>query len=120
MSSIATLRAALTAHAPLTALVGSKVRADAAKDEDSGDYIVFRRKAVEREYSLDNTLLSRRDVFEIECWSQARLRTAEIEDAVVDALLAADLVPDDSDADAMDPEVDIRCAVVRVGVWVDT
>lgn len=117
MSAAEDLRAALVASAPLVALVGQRMRTDAAEQADAFPYVVFRRKTVQREFSLDNTLLAAREVFEIECWAERRLAAVEIEEAVVTALLAAGLVPDDNDPDALDPEVDLRCAIVNVSLW---
>lgn len=117
MSTITTLRAALLDNTDLVAIVGTKVRADQADDKDEFPYVIFRRTNVKRELGLDNTLLSREDVYEIECWHEQRLQADAMADLVVEALLAAGIVPDDNDPDALDPELVKRCAVVTCTVW---
>lgn len=117
MSTITTLRAALLANTDLVEIIGTKVRADQADDKDSFPYIVFRRTDVKREYGLNNTLLSREDVYEIECWHEQRLQADTMADMVTTALLTAGIVPDNNDPDALDPELVKRCAVVTCTVW---
>lgn len=117
MRGIETVRTALLASAPLVALVAQRVRADIAGDRDAAPYVVVRRKAVEREFALNDALLAKRELFEIECWADERLSTVDMEEAVVAALLAAGLVPEDNDPDAIDPALDVRCAIVMVSVW---
>lgn len=117
MSTITTLRAALVASTGLTAIVGARIRADQADEKDGFPYVIFRRTKVEREMGLDNTVLARSDVYEIECWHEQRLQADAMADLVVDALLAAGIAPDDNDPDAMDPELVKRCAVVTCSIW---
>lgn len=117
MSSIETIRSALLASPALVSLVGQKIRVDAAEQKDAMPYIVFRRPRVTREMGLDNTVLAKGEIFEIECWDEQRLASADLEDEVVSALLAANILPDDNDPDALDPDVDARCTVVTCTVW---
>lgn len=117
MTGAEVLRDALLAHPLLVDLVGTRVRVDAAEERDEYPFIVFRRRKVDRDFGLDNTLLATMEQFEIECWAAQRLASLQVEAEVVDALLAAGLVPDENPTDALDPDVDVRAAVVYVTVW---
>lgn len=117
MSTVTTLRAALVGSTALTNIVGQRIRVDQADEKDEFPYIVFRRVNVRRDYGLDNTLLSRADDFEIECWHEKRLSADDMANLVVQALTTAGIVPNDNDPDAVDPELVKRCAVVTCSVW---
>lgn len=117
MSSIPAVRTLLLADATVAGLVGTKVRADAAEQADAMPYIVLRRPRVVRDMGLDGTVLAKGEVFEIECWDDQRIVSTDLEDAVVSALIAGDILPDDNDPDAIDPDVDARCTVVTCTVW---
>lgn len=111
------LRAALVAHAPLTALVGHRVRADLANADDADPFVVFKRVSFEKITGLDGTVHARRDTFQIECWGKTRSQSSEVADLADAALRAADLDPDQSDPDAIDPEIGARAVVLNVDLW---
>lgn len=110
------LRAALTAASPNTD-AGSRVRQDAADEDDQYPFIIFRRVSVERQRGLDGTLLAMRETFQVECWGQTREESDALEDQALEALQAAGLYADGNEVDGLDPEVKVRAAVFNVDVW---
>lgn len=111
------IRAALIAGSPLPTDAALKVRQDAADEEDSQPFIIFRRAGVERQRGLDGTLLAKRETFHIECWGETREDADVLEAQAIAALEAAGLYPDDNEVDGLDPEVKVRAAVFAVDVW---
>lgn len=110
------LRAAITAASPSTD-AGSRVRQDAADEDDQYPFIIFRRVGVERQRGLDGTLFSMRETFQVECWGQTREESDALEQQAIEALQAAGLYADGNEVDGLDPEVKVRAAVFSIDVW---
>lgn len=114
------LRAALVADAALTALVGSRIRFDLAAEDDPTPFVVLRQVINEPIRGLDRSLHARRNVFQVECWSDTRAGAAQVMDLAEAALLAADMEPEQSDPDALDPDIGARAGVWTVEIYTDT
>lgn len=111
------IHAALTAGNPPATSVGTKVRQDAADEQDGYAFIIFRRVDVVRERGLGGMLLAMKEVFHIECWGETRADADVLEQEALAALTAANFYPDGNEVDAIDPEVKVRCAIFAVDVW---
>ena len=112
------LRAALIAGSPVATAAGTKVRQDAADENDLYPFIIFRRVAVERQRGLDGTLLATRETFHVECWGETREESDLLEMQAIPAIEAAGYFPDGNDVDGIDPDVKVRAAVFVVDIWI--
>jgi hypothetical protein len=118
MSGWSQLRDVLLNGSPQT-LAGQKIRQDAANDGDKYPFVIGRRVDVYREFGLDNTLLSVKEQYGLECWGETREQACALEDQAVALLIAAGLPPDPNGPDGLDPTVDVRCSVLYVSIWLD-
>ena len=84
MSIESDFRATLAAHAPLTALVGSRIALNAVADGAGTPLVVF-TATHNRTLGLDNSLLADQCSLAVQCWAD----TAAAADAVADAVIAA-------------------------------
>lgn len=109
------LRAALVAGAGTSA--GSRVRQDAADQNDDYPFIIFRRVEVERLRGLDGTLHATKEIFHVECWGENRAASDDLEAEALTAVQAAGLYADGNEPDGVDPEVKVRAAVFAVDIW---
>lgn len=110
------VRAALISGSPMTS-AGTKVRQDAADEEDEYPFIIFRRTEVERQRGVGGELLATRETFQVECWGENRAASDTLEAEAVSALEATGLYPDGNEPDGLDPDVRVRAAVFTVDVW---
>ena len=110
--------AALTTGSPSPTPAGERIYIDAANDEEPRPYVIGHSIGRNRTFGLDNTLLALKETFHLECWGETRELANQLADAVVEALLAAGLVPDDNGPDGMDPSFDVRCTDVYVPTWI--
>lgn len=117
MSAADDLRAALLAHAPLTALVGQRVRQDMADEGDEYPLVVFKQSRKESIRGLDGSLHARVDDFQVESWAETRAAAAELHDLVEEALIEADIECDPADPEALEPELGARACVWNVRMW---
>lgn len=111
------IRAALTAGSPLPTAAGTKVRQDAADQDDTFPFIIFRRADVTRLRGLDGSLHTTKETFHVECWGENRAESDALEAQALAALHAAGQYPDGNDPDGIDPEVKVRAAVFLVDIW---
>jgi hypothetical protein len=111
------LRTALLASDAVRALVKDRIRSDIGLEGDAYPLIVFKRSNFTVETGLDNSVHARSDTFAVECWADTRAKALDVADAVLEALLVADMPPDPSDPDAIDPEQDARCVPFNVTLW---
>lgn len=109
------LRAVLSAGAATSA--GSKVRQDAADQDDEYPFIIFRRVAVERLRGIDGSLHATKETFHIECWGETRAESDTLEAQALAALQTAGLYADGNEPDGLDPEVKVRAAVFVIDLW---
>ena len=115
MSAESDLYAALTADAPLAALVGERIYPDAIPQDEPLPAVVFVALA-EPEFGLDNTLLATRTVFSIGCWAATRTSATAVAEAVKAVLVAQDLTwagPENG----FDPEVGAYSATLDTDIW---
>ena len=117
MSAAEDLRAALLAHAPLTAVVGQRVRQDFGLESDDYPFVVIRQTSDTPERSLDGTLLARSEAFQIESWGETRAQSHQVHKLVEAALIAAGEEADPADPDDTDPEVGARACIWNVLIW---
>jgi hypothetical protein len=111
------IRAALISGSPDPTSAGTRVRQDAAKDDDPYPFIIFRRIDVDRQRGLGGGLLAMRETFQVECWGENREESDELESQAVAALEAAGFYPDGNEVDGIDPEVKVRAGVFTLDVW---
>lgn len=88
MSAETTYHAALLSHAPLTALVGSRVAMHAVPAGLALPYIVFTSRH-DPQYTLDNTLACDIVTFDVQCWADTALEAQDVADACKAATTAA-------------------------------
>lgn len=117
MSSHALIKAALDAHPGLAALVGTRIRADLARETDDYPFVVFKREGLQHERGLDGSLHATRETFAIECWAHQRSLSVDVAEQSMAALAAAALPVEIVEADGIDPELLERVIVVSVEVW---
>lgn len=111
MTASEELRSIIVDGSPQTD-AADRVRFDAADEGDAYPLIVLRRVRIERDFGLDNTPLAKHETFHIECWSDYRTQAQQLEEQVVERLIAAGIPPDQNDPDGIEPEQDSRCCVV--------
>lgn len=111
MTASEELRSILVSGSPQTD-AADRVRFDEARLEDAQPLIVLRRINIERDYGLDNTLLSKRETFFVECWAETRAEAQVLEEQVVNLLEAAGIPPEPNDPDGFVPNQDLRCCTV--------
>lgn len=116
MSSHALIKSALSAHAGLAALVGTRIRADLGDPDDDYPFVVFKRSGLQRITGLDGSVHGQIETFEIECWADNRSQSVNVFEQALQALDAAGLVAEEGDADGIDPELLQRVTVARVDV----
>lgn len=117
MSAAADIRAALLAHAPLVALVASRVRQDYGDDADAYPFVVVRQVGNNPIRGLNGELHAREETFQIESWAETRAAAMQLHALVEAALLADDVECDPADPDAIDPEVWARACIWTVRIW---
>lgn len=84
MSVEADFRALLAGHAPLTALVSTRIALNAVPDQSALPLVVY-AVSHNRTLGLDNSLLADQCAIAVQCWAD----TATQADAVADAVLGA-------------------------------
>jgi len=112
MSAEADFRAALAAYSPLTALVGTRIAQNAAKQGDAAPFVVFTAEH-DRTLGLDNTLLADRVTFSVQCWAATAVAADAIAEAVTSAL-APIFVPVLSSATGYDPETGLDAVMLTI------
>ncbi len=111
------IRAALTSGSPDPTGAGTKVRQDAADENDDYPFIIFRRVAVDRLRGLNGELHATKETFQVECWGETRAQSDDLEAQAVAALESAGYYPDGNEVDGLDPDVKVRAAVFAVDIW---
>lgn len=109
-------RAALLAHAPLTALVDDGVSQMAVPMVETVPLVVF-GVTLDRTLALNGTLHGERANIEVQCWATSTLVARQVADAVIGAVAT---VPDNavvtSDRDTYDEGLKLFGQVLTV-VW---
>lgn len=116
MSSHAIVQAALDAHAPLVAAVGTRIWPDLAKEGAPYPLVVFKRTGLTRITGLANVVLGTIETFAIECWAHTRGDSVALSELVFAALDAAGLSADNAEPDGIDPELLDRVTVIAVEI----
>lgn len=88
MSIEADFRATLAAHAPLTALVGTRIALNAAPEGAVMPLVVF-SSSHDRTLGLDNSLLADRAELAVQCWAETAAAAESVADAVTAAVATA-------------------------------
>jgi hypothetical protein len=91
VSAESDFRALLTGAAGVTALVGTRIAANAVKQGAARPYIVF-SAAHEPVHGLDNTVHADKVTFTVECWAETAIAADQVADAVAVALATAGVV----------------------------
>lgn len=112
MSAETDFRAALAAHAPLTMLVGQRIRLDAAEQSDAMPYVVFTSEH-DLQHGMDGTLLGDICTMTVQCWAKTAVEAAAVADACAAAANAAQ-APVTTRATGFDPELDADAVVLTI------
>lgn len=89
MSVETDFRAALAAHAPLVALVGSRIAQDAVPDGATYPLVVFSVRC-DPALGLDGAAMAEQCALSVQCWANSGSAAAAVADAVVGAVVAAE------------------------------
>lgn len=115
MSAETVFTALLEAHAPLTALVGTRVAQNAVPQGEAMPLVVF-GAAHNRTLGLDDTLLADEVTFSVQCWAKDAVDATAVADAVQASIgTRAEVV---SRSDAYNPELDAHAVELTV-FWFD-
>ena len=87
MSIEADFRAQLAGHAPLVALVGSRIALNAVSDSDTP--VVVYAVSHNRTLGLDGSLLADQATVIVQCWANTPAEAEAVADAVIAALATA-------------------------------
>lgn len=110
------LRALLAGHAPLAALVSTRLHADRAEQKTPKPFLVFSTAQTEVQRGLDGTEFGRMVLFEIQCWGDTRAQVEQVADAV-EAALQADHRYIQARSGGYDPELDMEATLITVEWW---
>lgn len=122
MSVETDFRAALVAHAALTALVGTRIAQNAVPQGSSYPLVVF-TVLHQRELSLFNEQHADAATISVQCWAETSASAAAVADAV-EAALAADATAQAADCTvtlretAFDPELGLDAEQLSIEWWV--
>lgn len=119
MSIETDFRATLAAHAPLAALVGTRIALNAVPEGEDVPLVVY-ACAHDRTLGLDNSLLADQCAIQVDCWAATGTQAEQVADAVVAAVATA---PADSGACVLtrapthDPELGLDGVTLTVEWW---
>ena len=119
MSVETDFRATLAAHAPLVALVGSRIAQDAVPEGAKPPLVVY-AATHSRTLGLNGTLLADACTLQVQCWADTGAQASAVADAVTVALQTA---PADSGAcvteraTTFDPEMGLDGVQLTVEWW---
>lgn len=119
MSIETDFRALLAAHAPLVALVGTRIAQDAITEGAAGALVVFSSRH-DLTLGLNNTLLADQCTLAVQCWADTAAQAAAVAAAVRAAVAAA---PSSSGACVLDestthdPEIGMDGVLLTVEWW---
>jgi Protein of unknown function (DUF3168) len=121
MSIETDFRALLAAHAPLVALVATRIAQDAAPEGSQFPLVVF-SASHDRTLSLSGIFQADQCTLSVQCWAETGMQANEVADAVAAAIAAAPVTTDVcvlSRATTFDP--DLGADGILLGVeWWDT
>lgn len=121
MSVETDFRVALAAHAPLTALVGTRIAQDSVPEGVVYPVVVFGANHT-RILGMDNTLLGDQCAISVQCWADTAAAASSVADAVIAALavsaeaIAACAVVTER-ATTADPEIGLDGVLLSVEWW---
>ena len=116
MSSHELVKTALLAHPGLAALVAGRIRVDYAKESDAYPFVVFKRAGLDIHRGIDGSRHGQTETYEIECWADTRSQSVDVSEQAIAALEAAQLYPEQVQADGVDPELLARVTVLSVEI----
>ncbi len=119
MSIETDFRATLAAHAPLVALVGTRIALNAVPENSPLPLVVY-ACTHDRTLGLDNSLLADQCAIQVDCWAATGAEADQVADAVVAAVAAA--APDTgacvlTRTTAHDPELGLDGVTLAVEWW---
>lgn len=120
MSVETDFRAVLASHAPLTALVGQRIAANAVPKGSAFPLVVFASNHAPT-LGLDGTVLGNQVGLQVQCWGETAAQADQVADAVVSALLTAPLDAGATVIDrstAFDPDISKDGTTLAVEWWV--
>ena len=115
MSAETALRARLAAHTPLTALVGTRIRAARAEQNDSLPFVVFTRSATEPLACVDGTVLGGKATLEVQCWAATAANAETVAGHCITAVAGLGQLTNRSNGH--DPDLDLEAVLLTFEVW---
>lgn len=115
MSAETDFRAALVAHAPLVALVGTRIAQNAVPDGSAMPCVVYASTRVQ-DYHLDNSVGAMNVQFDVQCWGDTGADAAGVADEVQDAILAVGCVCTQRST-TFDPELGLDGELLTFDWW---
>lgn len=123
MSVESDLSASLLAHAPLAALVATRLAPDKVVQGAARPYIVY---VVERDptYTLDGALACTQYKFRFQCWHDTREGVEAVANALEAALLASTIespagIPIESREVINEHDLDLEGTEIAADLWID-
>lgn len=120
MSIETDFRALLVTHGPLTALVGTRISANAMPENSPYPCVVF-TAAHEYDGAIDGSHTSDRCTLTVACWATSAAQASNVADAVVDALAGAPssaTVTVLARATAFDADLNVDAEQLAIEWWV--
>jgi hypothetical protein len=112
-------RSLLAAHAPLTALVSTRIALNAVPEDSAYPLVVF-AAIHNRTLGLNNSLLADMCSLEVQCWAEAAAQADAVADAVISAVSLAPAAAGavvTSRASTFDPETGLDGVLLTVEWW---
>jgi hypothetical protein len=119
MSIETDFRATLAAHAPLVALVATRIALNAVPEGQAVPLVVY-DCTHDRTLGLDNSLLADQATLQVQCWAATATQADEVADAVLAAVATAPAASGAcvlSRASTHDPELGLDGVTLTVEWW---
>jgi hypothetical protein len=117
MSAESALRAVLVADATVAALVGQRVRAERAEEDDVRPFVVFTRTGTEPYTDITGLLLASQVSLDVQCWANTRTAADALADAVSAAVRAVPTQTVQGRSGGYDPDLDCEVTLLNVLWW---
>ena len=117
MSAESTLYAALSGHAPLTAIVGARIYPNAMPEEGAYPAVVYTRAGTEPVTTIDGARHAEFTRMQISTWANTRTAADAAGDAIEGALLAARELPEGRQG-VFDAEIGLYATLIDVTLFV--
>ena len=117
MSAETALRATLVAHTATAALVGQRVRAERAEQDDVRPFVIFTRTASEPYNTVDGAVLATLVSLDVQCWADTRTGADALADAVSAAIRAVPTQSVAGRSSGYDADLDLEVTNLNILWW---